>query len=512
MFTEEETKNLIEKAKRTAFDNMKNGNFKFAKTICNQLLKVSIDDIDALQLLGICEFNENNYEDAKSHFQKILDLKQDSKDVENINNLALCYGNLGDHDTAIELLEKCRDHVKNNDHLDSNLLLQYRYAGKTRTAIEVLNEKIKENPENYKDIAFLGGCHAELNEYDLALKYLHKSIEINPDFEFAKVDLASVYQLLDQSDKAWPYYESRFKVYEQCKYWLNLFDQKKRWDGKADLKGKRILLHAEQGSGDIIHFARYCKPIKEMGAYVILHCWDSMKDMLGHLADELYCSEPIIKVPFIFGKPETPKYDYVAPLMSLPCLLGKHEIPSTPYIFAKKKLDFSPYNKFFKIGICWAGTPAHPNDFHRSIKLELFRNISKIPNVKLFSLTRDTRPRKHKFQSEQIDLTENAQDIPIVGMEEFMNTFDDTASIISEMDLVISVDTSVLHIAGALNHLTYGLLPHNPDWRWGINGETTKWYPSVKLFRNKYNDKWASVFASLQSEVESKVSKKFETL
>lgn len=505
MFTEEEKKDLVNKAKSQAFEKLKLNDFKYVKVICNQLLKVVEDDTDAIQFLGICEFNEGNFEKAKEHFQKILEIKDTFDDVENINNLALCYGNLGDHNKAIEYLEKCRTHVKNNEHLDSNLLLQYRFAGKTDLAIELLHKKIELEPNNYKDLAFLGGCYAEINQYDLALKYLHNALEVNPDFHFAKIDLASIYQLLGESDKAWGYYESRFDVYEQCKYWIKLFDQNKKWDGKSDLKGKRIILHSEQGAGDIIHFARYCKLIKEKGATVILHCWDSMKELLGHLADELYPTEPVIKMPMIFGYPDLPQYDFVAPLMSVPSLIGKHEIPSTPYIFAKKKLNFDDYKNFYKIGVCWAGTPAHPNDYNRSVKLKLFKEISKIPNVKIFSLTKDTRPRKHKYQSHEIDLTENAQDVSMVDMSEFMNTYDDTASIISEMDLVITVDTSVLHISGALNHPTFALIPHNPDWRWGISGNTTKWYPSIRLFRNTYKDEWKQVFCDMQNEIEKKV-------
>lgn len=507
MFTEEEKQELINKAKRTAFEKLKLNDFKYVKVICNQLLRVIENDTDSLQFLGICEFNEGNFEKAKEHFGKILELKNTYEDVENINNLALCYGNLGDHKKAIEYLEKCREYVKDNDQLDSNLLLQYRFSGNTDLAINFLHKKIELKPNNYKDLAFLGGCYAELNDYDSALKYLHQSLSINPDFHFAKIDLANIYQLLGESEKAWDYYESRFEVYEQCKYWLKIFDQNKRWDGKADLKGKRIILHSEQGAGDIIHFARYCTLIKEKGATVILHCWDSMKNLLGHLADEFYLTEPVIKIPLIHGYPDLPEYDYFAPLMSIPALIGKHEIPSTPYIHGNKKLNFENYKHLYKIGVCWAGTPAHPNDYNRSVRLELFRNISKIPNVKLFSLTKDTRPRKHKYHNEEVDLTENAQDMSIVNMTEFMDTYDDTASIISDLDLVISVDTSVLHISGALNHPTLALIPHNPDWRWGIKGDSTKWYPSMKLFRNTYKDNWNKVFEELQKEVELKVSK-----
>ena len=171
------------------------------------------------------------------------------------------------------------------------------------------------------------------------------------------------------------------------------------------MSGKRIILHSEQGSGDIIHFVRYVKMIRSMGATVILHCWDSMKDLLSHLADELYLTEPVIRLPLIHGKPTLPEYDYFAAIMSLPYLLKTKEIPNPPYIFANKKLDFSSYSEFFKIGICWAGTPAHPNDFHRSVKLELFRDISKLPSVKLFRVKYIVLPSFVKIGLDSLNLS-----------------------------------------------------------------------------------------------------------
>jgi ADP-heptose:LPS heptosyltransferase len=123
-------------------------------------------------------------------------------------------------------------------------------------------------------------------------------------------------------------------------------------------------------------------------------------------------------------------------------------------------------------------------------------------------LTKDTRPRKHKFQKEEVDLAENAQDMSIVDMAEFMNSYDDTASIISEMDLVIAVDTSVLHIAGALNHQTLAIIPQNPDWRWGNEGDKSKWYPSIKMFRKENKNSWEKTFNDIKEEVIKRMGEK----
>ena len=153
----------------------------------------------------------------------------------------------------------------------------------------------------------------------------------------------------------------------------------------------------------------------------------------------------------------------------------------------------SSYEGMFKIGIVWAGNPQHPNDKFRSCKLEEFKEIYNLPNVKLFSLMKDHRARTYDGKK-IIDLSADTNDMKIVDMSYYLKSYYETAKIINSLDLIVGVDTSVIHLAGSMNKPTLCLLPWNPDWRWGIEGNKTIWYSSVKLIRQEKRGIWKEPF------------------
>ena len=150
----------------------------------------------------------------------------------------------------------------------------------------------------------------------------------------------------------------------------------------------------------------------------------------------------------------------------------------------------------YKIGVCWAGNAGHPRDDERSCQLSLFREIHKIPNVKLFSLQKDLRLRIWPCKKDPVDLSD-CSNIRLINMKDHMNSWEDTAAIIQGLDLVISVDTSILHLAGALGKPTCALMQYVPDWRWALESNKTIWYPNMTLFRQKKLGDWDSAFEDL---------------
>jgi hypothetical protein len=180
--------------------------------------------------------------------------------------------------------------------------------------------------------------------------------------------------------------------------------------------------------------------------------------------------------------------------MSLPYLLDDFTMSGAPYFHVKGSIDIREnYPDTFNIGICWAGSPAHPNDACRSMYLRHFRALTEVPGVKLFSLQKDTRPRVRKDNKTAIDLTEGCSDMRLVDMAPYMEDFVSTLVIAKNLDLVISVDTALLHLCGGGGVPAWGLIPFNPDWRWGFDKENTDWYDSVKLFRQDKPGNWAGV-------------------
>jgi hypothetical protein len=187
--------------------------------------------------------------------------------------------------------------------------------------------------------------------------------------------------------------------------------------------------------------------------------------------------------------------------MSLPHILNLDYIPNEPYIFISEKIKIEKYNDKIKIGIVWAGNPEHSNDRKRSCELKMFKGIHDLNNVKLFSLMKDTRKRAYNDQNKPIDLTEGSENMQIVDFSEQIKSFHDTALIINSLDIIIGVDTSVLHLAGAMGKPCCLLLSKNNDWRWKSEGETTIWYPSMKLFRQEKNGDWSSVFEKVEKYI-----------
>jgi len=487
MFTEDDVLKLIEKAIEAAFKKFKAGCYQDAEIILNQTIKVFPTEIHALQLMGLVKHNLGKFTEAIDIFNKTIEIAPN--DPENYNNIGLCYSNNGKYDAAIEMLKKAIELNPTCAYMHSNLGLQHRNINNLDSAIECFQKSLSIE-ESDLTWGMLGGCYGEKRHLDDAERCFKKSIEINPNFAGGHVDLANVYHLKGEWDKAWEEYEWRYEVFEQLKVWKNLYDPSKTWNGEP-LDGKTIIVHGEQGHGDTIQFFRYIHHLK---ARVILHCSNDLASIFAGHVDEIYTNEPSET-----KTEQLPVHDYHCSILSLPYLLKLKAIP--PFsLKIDKSINLDGYSNLMKIGIVWAGNPQHPNDANRSCHLKHFREIHDIPGVKLFSLVKDIRPRIYRFNANPIDLTEETEDMKIVDMAPMMETFRDTAEVINSLDLVITVDTSVLHLAGSMGKPTWALLPWTCDWRWG-SGEETIWYPSVRIFRQPSKGDWQSVFSNIKKEI-----------
>lgn len=488
MFTEDNISNLLKQAKDTAFKKFKVGCYEEAEMILDQTIKVFPYDCDSLQLLGLVKHNLKKFYEAIEVLKKAIEIAPNNS--ENYNNIGLCFANNGKHKEAIEMIQKAIELNPNCAYLHSNLGLQYRHINDFCAAIKSFQKSISiENSE--LAWGMLGGCYGEIRNLDEAEKCFKRSIEINPNFAAGHVDLANVYHLKGEWDKAWIEYEWRHEVFEQLKVWKELYDQNKAWKGES-LENKTLVIHGEQGHGDTIQFFRYVKNLN--ASRVILHCSIDLVSIFEDHVDEICTKEPSET-----KREQLPSHDYHCSILSLPYLLKIKEIPQF-CLNVKESINLDLYSNMMKIGIVWAGNPQHPNDANRSCHLKHFRGIHDIPGIKLFSLVKDTRPRMYRFNPNPIDLIEETEDMKIVDMSPQMNTFGDTAKIINSLDLVITVDTSVLHLAGSMSKKTWALLPWHCDWRWGTE-EKTIWYPSVRIFRQPSKGDWQSVFSNIEKEI-----------
>jgi hypothetical protein len=259
------------------------------------------------------------------------------------------------------------------------------------------------------------------------------------------------------------------------------------WLGRENLFGRTILLHAEQGLGDTIQFARYAPLVARRGATVMLDVPPPLEALLASLRDVTLVRSHALPLPV---------FDYQCPLPSLPLALGTMletipaEVPylSPPADRVEKWRALIGNDTPPRIGLAWAGCPAHKNDRNRSIPLALLRPLLGTPGgapaPRFFALQKELREADRPILEAAPALTQLADQI---------DDFADTAAIIALLDLVITVDTSVAHLAGALGKPVWILLPFAADWRWMIQRSDSPWYPSARLFRQPAIGDWQSV-------------------
>jgi hypothetical protein len=255
------------------------------------------------------------------------------------------------------------------------------------------------------------------------------------------------------------------------------------WRGEEPLAGKTILLHAEQGLGDTVQFVRYAPLLARMGARVVLEVQPELKVFLSGLDG----------VAAVFAEGEKlPRFDLHCPLASLPFAMKTEPatIPSElPYLNVSEQQKARWQARLAnlarpRIALAWSGRSTHANDRNRSMTLAELEPLIVRTDLRFISVQREVR---------STDTARLAADRRIAHIGDELADFADTAAVLSAVDFLICVDTSVAHVAGALGRPAFVLLPFQPDWRWGLDREASPWYPSLRLLRQERPGDWAGV-------------------
>jgi hypothetical protein len=293
---------------------------------------------------------------------------------------------------------------------------------------------------------------------------------------------------LGRFKEGWEEWEVRFKTGLR-----SIESEKPAWNGET-IPGKRLVVIWEQGFGDTIQCARLLPLLRGKAGTIILVCQVGLKGLLERsgLVGE------VVELPLGYG--ELPEHDYAVHLMSLPHILGidLDNLPSrVPYLKADPDLVERWRERMtavpgLRVGLVWSGSPTHSNDPNRSCPTEKLKLLGSIPGVRYFSLLRGP-------DASQLGQLKNDLDIEELGSQ-FAN-FDDTAAAMMNIDLLITVDTSVAHLAGALAKPVWLLLPVCPDWRWLTERNISPWYPTVRLFRQQRYQDWDGLFETVTAEL-----------
>jgi hypothetical protein len=344
-------------------------------------------------------------------------------------------------------------------------------------------------PDYAEALSNCGMTLRELKRFDEALASYDHALALRPDYAEVHCDKSLLQLLTGDLNSGWQEYEWRWK--NKSLGLLKRDFAQPRWLGGNGIKGKTILLHSDQGFGDTIQFCRYVSLVSARGVRVLLEVQPPLQGLMASFTD-------VAQV--ISAKDKLPHFDLHCPLSSLPLAFGTRieSIPANvPYLTAPSESvsswNFTPASRGnLRIGLAWSGRPEHGNDTNRSIPL---RSLLQLLDVKagFVSLQKDVRPDDATVLKYRSDL---------VRFGDELKTFSDTAAVISKLDLVISVDTSVAHLAGALAKPVWILLPFVPDWRWLLDREDSPWYPTARLFRQTNPGDWSGVVSRVAVELE----------
>ncbi len=498
------------------------GRFSQAEHVYRHILKARPDHVAARNNLGVALKSQGRLDDAIACYRGAIEIDPDYTDAhcnlgnalyeqERLDEAAACFRRAIEidpecakaHDSLGGVLDKqgrpdeaiaCfrRGLELHPDHADANnnLGVKQMEQGRAEAAIASYRRALEIDPDYADAHNNLGNALKTMGKLDEAMARYRRAIEIRPDYGDAHFNYALVLLSAGDLARGWPEHEWRWKRTSVTTHARNF--RQPLWDGSR-LDGRTILLHAEQGLGDTIQFIRYAAMVADCGGRVAVECHPLVIRLLGGVSgiDEL-----------IRQGHQLPPFDVHAPLLSLPMIFGTRleTIPGdVGYIRADGRRVEAWKDRLSgfagrKVGLCWQGNPEFPGDRWRSIPLKYFAVLLDDPSSTFINL--------HKGAGEgqigECGLTDR-----IVNYSAAVTSLVDTAAIMENLDLVITSDTSVAHLAGAMGKPVWILLQSMPDWRWLLEREDSPWYPTMRLFRQGTLGDWEGVLTRVKRALDA---------
>jgi len=471
------------------------GNLEAAITSYNTALKLKPNFPEAHFNLGNALTDQEDLEAAIASYNTALELKPDYPKAH--HNLGFALQEKGEIEAAIDSYNKALELDPSHPEAHNNLGLALTILGDLEAAIAALKTALRLNPNHLEAHNNLGAALQEKGEIKAAIASYNTAIKLNPDYPSAHCNLSFTELLIGDYKNGLEKYEYRFQI-KKAKGILNASPNCPQWDGNALGKEEKLLLVSEQGLGDTFQFMRYAIALRNKGIALSL------------------CAPPklhsLIKTSGIDPSPLTPEQANQVnngcwiPLLSVSRHLEvspDNPIITDPYIKTTDELidkwdDILSSEKRPIIGINWQGNPDHERttSIGRSLPLKTFAPIPSKTNALLVSLQKG-------FGSEQLE-TCSFKDSFVSCQDQISEAWDylETAAIIANCDLVITSDTSVAHLAGGMGKTTWLLLKKVPEWRWGLEGDATFWYPSMRLFRQEVQGDWNEVMERVAEELQ----------
>jgi Flp pilus assembly protein TadD len=481
----------ISEALETGIAHHQEGRLEEAAEIYRRILETAPSEARAWHLLGLVARQWGELDLAVQYMGRAVELNPGFAEAHsNLGDAWQQWGELARAEVCFRRAVELKPQFVEAHYNLGNVLKQ---GGRLEEAEGSYRRVLELAPEYVNAHNNLGHTLYEQGRYDEAGDCFRRALALDRNHAEAHGNLSHSLLLKGEFEAGWREYEWRWKSRDMRP---REFEQP-RWDG-GPLAGKTILLHAEQGLGDTLQFVRYAAVVNHLEAQVVLECPAALKPLLASCAgvDRLIG----------FGE-ELPAFDVHAPLLSMPGIfkLTLETIPAkVPYLRADQSLVDTWREKLasvrgFRIGINWRGRTGTGSFVLRDIPLRCFAGLAALPDVRLISLQQGKGRQELAGAGEQVPILDLGENI-----DQEHGAFMDTAAIMKNLDLVITSDTSIPHLAGALGVPVWLALPFVPDWRWQLTREDSPWYPTMRLFRQKRAGDWEGVFEEIRAALAGK--------
>jgi Flp pilus assembly protein TadD len=510
-------------ALRMAVTHQQAGELDEAAKIYGQMLAVAPDNVDANNLLGVIAHQRGQHEEAltligraiaanpnfaQAHSNLGVALQEQGRSAEaadshrraialapevgeSHHNLAVALRDLGHREDAIASYQRALDLRPDYPEALRGLGNALREEARLEEAKAAFETLVARHPGNAEDHNILGVIQREFCEIDAAIASYRAALALEPDHVEAAHNLGHALLLNGEFEEGWARYEMRFhskgRTTPQRDYPGPL------WDG-SPLDGKTILLHCEQGFGDSIQFIRFAKLVTDSyGGRVVGQCQPKLKALFAGIGGFAQC---------IAAGEDLPPIDAHAPLMSLPHILKTtfDTLPSDiPYLSAAAlpvPATLDPCDGL-KVGFLWAGSTGNKRTKIRSVEAADYAGLVDIPGTRFYSL---------QFGGEAADLGPAGLAGKVIDLAPQLGGFAETAALVDQLDLIITIDTYLAHMAGAMGKPVWVMLSHSPDWRWLLAREDSPWYPTARLFRQPARGDWPGAFAKAEEALRALVA------
>lgn len=457
------------------------------KHLNNLLLKDKFNS-NALVLLAKAHFGLKQYEVALEYYERLNEKHPD--DVGIMIDMGIIYQAMGQYQQALASYNLAIEKVPQDELAYLNRSQLFMHNDQFKEALADINVSINLNSNNAVAYNNLGTIYQKCINLPAAIQAYKQAISLKQDYIDAHINLATAYLKSGDFNAGWEEFEWRLYL---PKYGRAKMPERDKLD--TVLQNKTVLVTTEQGHGDTFQFIRFLNLLKQTGCNIILETSASLVNILCCYRD----FSGIVNA--ITEDASQLSYDYCIPTMSLPYLFTinlDNVRQDMPYFLSnpEKREHWQQQLKtdYFKVGIAWSGNSQQINDRLRSTDVSKFLIFNNIPNLKLYSLQWDE-------SKELIQQPEYQHKITDLGC-----SWEETAAIIDNLDLVITVDTAVAHLAGSMNKEVWVLLPYICDWRWFERTDESPWYPSMRLFRQQSHNNWQELFERVEQSLRLRVN------